>query len=114
MVLGFVAVDQRDRANTQRRVAGVRELASASVANLEGDPELAVLLALEAVARTRGDGSAVHEAEEALHRAVAASRVVLRVPDVGGWVDWSPDGNELRDRGARGLGHDRHPRRADR
>ena len=54
MVLGFVAVDQRDRANTQRRVAGARELASASVANLEGDPELAVLLALEAVARTRG------------------------------------------------------------
>ena len=55
-----------------------------------------MLLALEAVARTRrGDGSAVHEAEEALHRAVAASRVVLRVPDIGGWVDWSPDGKSF-------------------
>ena len=46
-------------------------------------------------AHAAGDGSAVHEAEEALHRAVAASRVVLRVPDVGGWVDWSPDGNSF-------------------
>jgi WD40 repeat protein/DNA-binding SARP family transcriptional activator len=91
--LGFVAVDQRDRANTQRRVAVARELAAASVANLDTDPERSVLLALEALERTRAEnGAARREAEEALHRAVGASRVVLRVPDVGGWVDWSPNG----------------------
>ena len=33
------------------------------------------------------------EAEEALHRAVGASRVVMNVPDVGGSVDWSPRGD---------------------
>jgi WD40 repeat protein/DNA-binding SARP family transcriptional activator len=94
LVLGFVAVDQRDRAQRERRVAGARELAAASVANLESDPELSVLLALEAMGRTQaGDGSALYEAQEALHRAVTASRVVLTVPDVGGWVDWSSDGS---------------------
>ena len=33
------------------------------------------------------------QAEEALHRAVTASRIVLSVPDVGGTLDWSPTGD---------------------
>jgi WD40 repeat protein len=33
------------------------------------------------------------EAEEALHRAVVASRIRLRVPGLGGATDWSPDGD---------------------
>ena len=93
LALGFVAVDQRNRANAERRVAVARELAAASVANLDTDPERSVLLALEALARTHdGDGEVVREAEGALHQAVVASRVVLRVPNLGGSVDWSADG----------------------
>jgi WD40 repeat protein/DNA-binding SARP family transcriptional activator len=91
--VGFVAVDQRRRAEHEERTATARELAAAAAANLEADPERSVLLALEAVEMARSDdGSTLPEAEEALHNAVAASRAVLTVPGVGGAVDWSPDG----------------------
>jgi WD40 repeat protein len=93
IVVGFVAVGQRDRAQDAGRVATARELAAAANANIEVDPERSILLALAAVERSRhDDGSALTEAEEALHRAVTASRIELRVPGVGGVVDWSPDG----------------------
>ena len=73
--------------------AGSRALAAASVANLEVDAERSILLALEAIDRTRSvDGTVLPEAEEALHRAVTASRIVLSVPGVGGALDWSPTG----------------------
>ena len=55
-----------------------------------------MLLALAAVDETRArDGSVLPEAEEALHRAVTASRVVLSVAGLGGAVDWSPDGRRF-------------------
>jgi WD40 repeat protein/DNA-binding SARP family transcriptional activator len=93
LVGGLVAVDQRQRADSRGRVATARELAAAAVANLDADPERSILLALEAVELTRSDdGSALPEAEEALHRAVTASRIVLSVPGLGGALDWSPDG----------------------
>jgi WD40 repeat protein/DNA-binding SARP family transcriptional activator len=93
LITGFVAVGQRDRAQHAGRVATSRELAAAANANIEVDPERSILLALEAVDRSRNDdGSALPEAEEALHRAVTASHIELRVPGVGGRVDWSPDG----------------------
>jgi WD40 repeat protein/DNA-binding SARP family transcriptional activator len=93
LVAGFVAVDQRRRAEREGRVATARELAAAATVNLDADPERSVLLALEAVERARSDdGSVLPEAEEALHGAVTASRVVLSVPGVGGSLDWSPDG----------------------
>jgi WD40 repeat protein/DNA-binding SARP family transcriptional activator len=93
VIVGFVAVDQRQRANQEALVAEARELAAAATANLDADPERSVLLALEAVERARSmDGSILPEAEEALHRAVTASRIVLSVPRVGGALDWSPDG----------------------
>jgi WD40 repeat protein/DNA-binding SARP family transcriptional activator/energy-coupling factor transporter ATP-binding protein EcfA2 len=93
LVAGAIAVRQRNRATDQGRLAEARELAAAAVANLDVDPERSVLLALAAVDRTdSADGSVLPEAEEALHRAVTASRVVLRVPGVGGALDWSPDG----------------------
>ena len=41
------------------------------------------------------DGSVLREAQEALHRAVNASRVLASFPGVGGGLDWSPDGNRL-------------------
>ncbi len=81
------------RAEREARVSSARELATASVVNVEADPELAILLALEAIERTRSlDGSVLPEAEDALHRAVGASRIELTVPGVGDSVAWSPDG----------------------
>ncbi len=94
LVGGFVAVDQRRGAEQARRVATGRELAAASEASLDEDPERSILLALEAIDVTREHGEAVRpKAVEALHRAIAASRVVLSVPDLGGALDWSPDGS---------------------
>jgi WD40 repeat protein/DNA-binding SARP family transcriptional activator/class 3 adenylate cyclase/energy-coupling factor transporter ATP-binding protein EcfA2 len=93
LVVSLVAVGQRDRAQRAGRVATARELAAAANANLEVDPERSILLALKGVERSRsGDGRALPEAEEALHNAVNASHIELRVPGIGGQVDWSPDG----------------------
>jgi serine/threonine protein kinase/WD40 repeat protein len=84
---------QRERAEEQARVSRSRELAAAAIANLEVDPERSILLAMEAVDVTRSvDGSVVPDAEQALHRAVMASRVVMTVPGLGGRLDWSPTG----------------------
>jgi WD40 repeat protein len=52
-----------------------------------------VLLSLAAVERGEAaGGGALGEARNALHRAVGASRIRLRVPGLGGALDWSPDG----------------------
>jgi WD40 repeat protein len=94
--LTVFAFNQQGRAEREGQVAVARGLAAAAVANLEEDPERSILLALEAVNATRSqDGMVLPEAEEALHRAVVASRIVLSVPDVGGWLDWSPDGKRF-------------------
>jgi len=87
------AEDAAHRAARQARIAGARELVGGAVANLEADPELSILLAIEAIERTRSfDGSVLPEAEDALHQAVGASRIELTVPGVGDRVAWSPDG----------------------
>lgn len=93
LVAGLVAMRARQDAEGQATLSRVRELANASVAALDTDPELAVLLAVAAVDVTRSrDGTVRPEAEEALHRAVTGSRAVLTVPGIGGRVDWSPTG----------------------
>jgi WD40 repeat protein/DNA-binding SARP family transcriptional activator len=105
IVAGLVAVGQREEARRQGRVATARELAAAANANVEVDPERSILLALKAVERSRSTGGPVlPEAEEALHRAVAASRIELHVPEVGGRVDWSPDGTVFVTEGPQGSG----------
>ena len=82
--LTLVATGQGRRAEREAAVSTARELAAASVANLEDDPELAVLLAIEAVERSRAAiGAPVAEAEEALHLAIAASRIVATIPGRG-------------------------------
>jgi WD40 repeat protein len=82
LVLSTVAVIQRGAAEDQRRaaerqtsIARSRELALSAVGLLEADPELSVLLAVEAVNTARTD-----QAVDALRRALAAShvRTVLR------------------------------------
>ena len=73
--LTVFAIGQSSRAASEERNATARELAAASVANLEVDPERSILLALEAIETTREpDGIVLPEAEEALHRAMVASR----------------------------------------
>jgi len=91
--LTLVATSQSERAGREARIATARELAAASIASLDDDPERGILLAIEAVKTTRSaDGTVLQEAEQALHQAVAASRTVMSVPGVGGAVSWSPAG----------------------
>lgn len=96
-----LAESEQARAEQNARTAAARELAAAAQANLEVDPELAVLLALEAVRTTRdADGTVLPQAEQVLHSAVAASRIVESLPEAGGSVAWSPDGETLAVTGA--------------
>ena len=86
--LSVFALGESQRATRETRTATARGLAAAAVANLETDPERSILLALQAIDETETDGTVLPEAEEALHRAVVASRAVLTVYDEGGDVDW--------------------------
>jgi WD40 repeat protein/DNA-binding SARP family transcriptional activator len=91
--LTTVATHQSERAERESRVAFARELAAAAIASIDEDPERAVLLAIEAVRTTRAvDGSVLPEAEDALHRAVAASRVVMTLEAPVGAVALGPNG----------------------
>jgi serine/threonine protein kinase/WD40 repeat protein len=91
--LTVIAVNQRGRAEDGARVSRARELAAAAVANLDVDAERSILLAMAAVDTTRSvNGSVLHVAEDALHRAVGASRIEKSFPGVGGDLDWSSTG----------------------
>ena len=63
------------QAQSASRISTSRELAAASITSLEVDPERSILLAMEAL-----DVGYTIEAEDALHRAVQASRVKLVIP----------------------------------
>src|SRR5439155_556157 len=71
----------------------------AAAVNLEVDPERSILLALQSVATARVKApTTLREAQEALHRAVAASRIqrTLRAHTAGVFsVAFSPDGRSL-------------------
>ena len=88
---------QRNEAqDATTRVTRVRELAGESTLALEVDPELSILLALEAVDVSRSAGEPVQpEAIAALQDAVQASRLELRVPAEADLVDASHDGDLL-------------------
>jgi WD40 repeat protein/class 3 adenylate cyclase len=91
--LTVFATGQQRKAQQEERRAIARELAAASVSNLDADPERSILLALKAIDQTRSEGGSVlPEAVEALHRAVTASRIERSFPGVGGAIDWSPQG----------------------
>ncbi|HEX6398931.1 MAG TPA: hypothetical protein VF108_00495, partial [Actinomycetota bacterium] len=84
---------EADRATRAAAIASARELAADAIANLEADPQRSILLAMRSVERTRSiGGSVLPEAEEALHRAIAASRLVLSVRGAGGLLAWSRAG----------------------
>jgi WD40 repeat protein/DNA-binding SARP family transcriptional activator len=93
-VLASVALSQRSAAEEQARIVNAGDLAAAAHVNLVVDPELSILLAMEAVETTqRADGTVLRVAEEALHQAVLSDRLLGRVSHQGeGIAHFSPDG----------------------
>ena len=95
-----IAISERAEAQAQARQAQARALAGAAVKNLQIDPELSVLLALQAVETTHAvDNSWVPEAVDALHQAIStASRLQGVFIHEGGAMNniiYSPDGSLL-------------------
>jgi WD40 repeat protein/transcriptional regulator with XRE-family HTH domain len=77
------------------RLTTARELAATSISNLDQDPELSLLLALQAAEGTyQQDGTILKEAQDALHRSLQAHRLILTIPH-GGSVALSPDGSQI-------------------
>jgi WD40 repeat protein/DNA-binding SARP family transcriptional activator len=88
----------RLNAEKEKRAATARELAAASIANLEVDPERSILLALKAADSTRQDNLVLPEAYDALNRAVQNSRVLFKfdlTAESPQNVAFSPDGTRL-------------------
>ena len=82
--LAAFALVLRDQARDDARLATARQLAASAQANLDVDPERSILLAIEAAETTRRHhGTVLPEAEQALHDALASSRVRMTVPGVG-------------------------------
>jgi WD40 repeat protein len=83
---------ERLRAENEKALATSRELALAANSNLDVDPELSILLSLQAL-----DVAHTSEAESALHSAVQATRIhVTLQPEGEVWrVEYSPDGKRL-------------------
>jgi DNA-binding SARP family transcriptional activator/WD40 repeat protein/energy-coupling factor transporter ATP-binding protein EcfA2 len=75
--LGLLVAQRGTLATAAARDARVRELAASSTLALSSDPELGVLLALEAV-QTAASRAETAESVSALHAAVAADRVIAR------------------------------------
>jgi len=92
VILAMVAGMFGLRAENEKQLATSRELAAASVANLADDPERSLLLALQA--ESTAD---TIEAQNALHRSILASRVLLVLHhDAQIWsVTYSPDGRRI-------------------
>jgi WD40 repeat protein/serine/threonine protein kinase len=96
LVIAAVSYAQEQRLVEEReRLILALELTSAALANLETDPELSVLLALEAAENSYvSDGYLIPDLEDLLHRAVQADGVELTI-GMGGAVAFSPDGQIL-------------------
>jgi WD40 repeat protein/serine/threonine protein kinase len=89
-----VAVREQTAAEEQAAIAFSRELAASALDNLDEDPELSVLLAMQALSVEE-----TMEAEETLRQAIQASRVrqTMHAPDniLPGWGTYNPDGTLL-------------------
>jgi|SRR5579864_6991745 len=86
-----------DMAAQSAAVARARELVSASVLSEDTSPELAVLIAAQAVAATGPWGIVLPEAEQQLDGSILASHlgVKLGANDIVSSVAWSPNGTRL-------------------
>lgn len=99
-ILAAAAIGLSRQRDETAKIAISRELASASVSDLDVDPERSILLALEALSIRQ-----TREAEEALHRAVLASRVEMTLSGHEGVVGvavYSPDGSRIATAGEDG------------
>jgi WD40 repeat protein/basic membrane lipoprotein Med (substrate-binding protein (PBP1-ABC) superfamily)/DNA-binding SARP family transcriptional activator/energy-coupling factor transporter ATP-binding protein EcfA2 len=99
ILIAFYAFNQRSLAQRETTLATSRQLAAAALNNLESDPELGILLALEAVAEAQGARLPVpKEAQEALHQSLQASQLEMVIDAHPGGVrdlDYSPDGERI-------------------
>ena len=96
VVAGLLFVRQRDRAERVARDATARKLASEASGAIDEDPELAMLLALEAVDTTeRAGADPLPEAVASLQQATQASRLLYRREEAGSLVDVSSDGARI-------------------
>ena len=92
LVLGAMAFVQRNQAVRERDVARSRELAASSIQQLDVDPELSLLLGIEAAT------TQTPEAADALRRALVASHVVATMRGHENPVTeatFSPDGTRV-------------------
>ncbi len=82
----------KKQAESETSIATSRELAAAAVSDLGLDPQLSILLSLQAIKT-----SITVEAENALHRSILASRVVFTMHhEASVWtVAYSPDGKRI-------------------
>jgi WD40 repeat protein len=94
LVMAVAAIFFGNQAHASSQLATSRELAAASINNLEVDPERSILLALKAL-----DTAYTIEAEDALHRSVQVSRlkqiISAHEPGAAMMVTFSPDGKQL-------------------
>ena len=96
------ATRQRDEATRQRDIASSRELAASAIERLSTDPELSILLALEAL-----NQAPTAQAEDALRRAVPELSKYMSFPEPEGsalnHAVLSPDGRLLATASADGT-----------
>jgi WD40 repeat protein/DNA-binding SARP family transcriptional activator len=99
ILIAAYAFNQRSLAEKEAHLATSRQLAAAALNNLDGDPELGILLALEAVNEAQSAGLPVpREALEALHQSLQTSRLEMIIDAHPGGVrelDFSPDGQTI-------------------
>lgn len=87
------ALIQQNRAEVRSAELSVRSLASTALSEFDSNPELSLLLAIEAAHISRDQlGEMTPIVEEALHRALATPQPLLTVPEGGSALDYSPDG----------------------
>jgi WD40 repeat protein len=89
---GLLFVIQREQAEGNAREARARALASEAAGAIGEDPELAMLLGLEAVGATE---EPLASAVSALHAATQSSRLEYRRPEATAQVDVNPDGTRI-------------------
>jgi DNA-binding SARP family transcriptional activator/WD40 repeat protein len=95
-VLGALAADRARDARVSAAEATARELSGSALDVLDEDPELGVLLSLEAVAATEAVGvEIVPEAASALRTTLADMRVMSRIPTGMMAVAYNEDGSHL-------------------
>ncbi|NUM48424.1 MAG: protein kinase, partial [Anaerolineales bacterium] len=89
-----IAEEQQALAEAQAQLAFSRELVAGSIVNIDTDPELSMLLALQALERSDS-----YQARQALHNAILTSRILRSSkgrPDEGfGFVVFSSDEKQI-------------------